>query len=602
MMRAEVSKGDEVLKTKEDLLLWLNQMVPENLTFLDQSGAAYLPEIRELEAILRPLWAILPAYFSGVELSDKERFFIEELKKRVESGDLPKITTKNRQIAVELGVIAYALGTYRERFLGLFTPQGQQRFVTWLNTINGIEFPAGNWYFFLVLVNAALKRNNLAYSESRLQDALTQIESFYKGNNWYTDGPNSQSDYYIAFAFHFYGMLYASFCDDKPAQVFKQRALGFAHDFQYWFDEQGRSLPFGRSLTYRFAHVSFWSALVVTGLYKASDLTLGQIKGLIFRNFRFWQKQPIIAPAEHNLSIGYGYAQQLMAEDYNAPGSPMWAFKSFILLALPAQHPFWQVDEAALSKQARTAQPIPGFLIDSGKDQTTALSVRQYANSPQLYRGTEKYSKFAYSTYFGFNVSRGQSGLSQFAIDSTLAFSLPNHDQYATRHQIDRAAVFPNYAVSSWRVWEKIRGISYLIPISAACHIRIHEIDTPETVITAEGGFPLANWNHKYNQATLTKTVCKVTSECGNARIQDLLENRHPSVVAQGPNTNLYSPEKNAVPVLTGELAPGHHILACLVSGSPEKTSVPEVSLTIEEKQFSVHIGAKEIVVAREAD
>ncbi|UUT38196.1 hypothetical protein MU539_12435 [Lacticaseibacillus rhamnosus] len=100
------------MKTKEDLLLWLNQMVPENLTFLDQSGAAYLPEIRELEAILRPLWAILPAYFSGVELSDKERFFIEELKKRVESGDLPKITTKNRQIAVELGVIAYALGTY----------------------------------------------------------------------------------------------------------------------------------------------------------------------------------------------------------------------------------------------------------------------------------------------------------------------------------------------------------------------------------------------------------------------------------------------------------------------------------------------------------
>lgn len=587
------------VQTKEDLMKWLDQMVPKDLAFLNQSGAAYLPEIRELEAILRPLWAILPAYFSGAALSSDEQFYIEELKQRVEAGNLPKITTKNRQIAVELGVIAYALGTFREHFLSLFSAQGQERFVKWLNTINEIEFPAGNWYFFLVLVNAALRKNKLPYSQVRLDDALAKIETFYKGANWYVDGPNAQSDYYIAFAFHFYGMLYASFVDDAAAERFKKRALGFAHDFQYWFDEQGRSLPFGRSLTYRFAHVSFWSALIVTGLYQASDLTLGQIKGLIFRNFRFWQQQPIVVPAEHNLSVGYGYAQQLMAEDYNAPGSPMWAFKSLILLALPEDHSFWQVAEAPLAKKARIAESIPGFLIDSDVDQTTALSARQYANSPQLYRGTEKYSKFAYSTYFGFNVSRGQSGLAQFAIDSTLAFSLPGHEQYAARRVIDEADVFPSYAVSRWQIWQTIQVVTYLIPLSAACHIRIHEIDTPYAVTVAEGGFPLANWNHKYNSATITMTMSQVTSDHGESLIRDLLGSRQPTVVTQGPNTNLYSPEKNAVPALTGELAAGKHVLGTVVVGSPQKTSLPNVALAIEEKQFQLTVDDQEIVIGR---
>ncbi|RBT21330.1 hypothetical protein EA97_00906 [Enterococcus faecium] len=30
----------------------------------------------------------------------------------------------------------------------------------------------------------------------------------------------------------------------------KQRACLFAQTFKYWFDEEGRGLPFGRSLTW----------------------------------------------------------------------------------------------------------------------------------------------------------------------------------------------------------------------------------------------------------------------------------------------------------------------------------------------------------------
>ena len=34
-----------------------------------------------------------------------------------------------------------------------------------------------------------------------------------------------------------------------------------------------------------------------------------------------------------------------MSEDYNSAQSPYWALKSFLVLALPHDHPFWQAAE-----------------------------------------------------------------------------------------------------------------------------------------------------------------------------------------------------------------------------------------------------------------
>lgn len=54
--------------------------------------------------------------------------------------------------------------------------------------------------------------------------------------------------------------------------------------------------------------------------------------------------RPIRDPAGL-LTLGYGYAQPALAEQYNAPGSPYWALKAFLPLAVPAEHPFWTSPE-----------------------------------------------------------------------------------------------------------------------------------------------------------------------------------------------------------------------------------------------------------------
>ncbi|OTO77326.1 MULTISPECIES: DUF2264 domain-containing protein [unclassified Enterococcus] len=569
------------LENKAELTDWFSEMLPKDQAYLDQTGSSYTADIRELESLLRPLWGLIALHKDSLgQLSDAPCF--ARLLRLIAERKLPSITTKNRQIAVELGVIGYAIGTFGESFLELFPRKDRTYFIDWLNQLNEITFPAGNWYFFLVLVNSGLKKAGLPYSQGRLDFALTGIEAFYLGDGWYSDGENQQRDYYVSFAFHYYGLLYYRMNpEDKYGKNYRQRAIIFAEAFFYWFDDKGRSLPFGRSLTYRFAHISFWSALVVTGVWQDTKLTLPAIKFVILNHLRFWKQQPITLPNENNLSIGYAYNNLLLSEDYNAPASPMWAFKAFVLLELPASDTFWQVSETrADCKKSIVTQKHAGFQLQSSGYQTVALSSRQFSSNSQLYHHREKYSKFAYSTLFGFNLTRDNQGLEQFAIDSTLAFSIPGTDQWQSRGRILDHRIYQTYGVSRWQVLDRVAIISYLVPLKIGGHLRIHEIQAKEELLTAEGGFPIHHWNPKYQTPKITEDTCLLTTDQAYSLIEDLGSNRIADVVCQGPNSNIYSAEKNAIPVLKTMIPKGRSVFGAYVNG--DDSLVPTVNKNYE--------------------
>src|SRR5699024_4792585 len=46
------------------------------------------------------------------------------------------------------------------------------------------------------------------FSQEQIDTDFLAIESFYDGQGWYFDGRQEKRDYYIAFAFHFYSLLY----------------------------------------------------------------------------------------------------------------------------------------------------------------------------------------------------------------------------------------------------------------------------------------------------------------------------------------------------------------------------------------------------------
>lgn len=79
---------------------------------------------------------------------------------------------------------------------------------------------------------------------------------------------------------------------------------------------QGRSLPFGRSVGYRFAMVSFWGALAYAGVDLPEPLTWGMVKGIVLRHLRWWQTQPDIWSPSGTLTIGYSYPNMYVSERF----------------------------------------------------------------------------------------------------------------------------------------------------------------------------------------------------------------------------------------------------------------------------------------------
>lgn len=82
--------------------------------------------------------------------------------------------------------------------------------------------------------------------------------------------PDSKAfDYYASFAIHYYSLLLASSLEkDNPdiAQRFRDRAAKSSLAIVNLFAPDGHSIPFGRSMTYRFATSAFWAACAFDGV------------------------------------------------------------------------------------------------------------------------------------------------------------------------------------------------------------------------------------------------------------------------------------------------------------------------------------------------
>jgi len=106
-------------------------------------------------------------------------------------------------------------------------------------------------------------------------------------------------------------------------------------------------IPFGRSMTYRFAMAAFWGAMAFAHVDPPAPLSWGIIKGILLRNLRWWAAQRNILNSDGTLNIGYTYPNMFMTENYNSPGSPYWCCLAFLPLALPETHPFWIAKDEA---------------------------------------------------------------------------------------------------------------------------------------------------------------------------------------------------------------------------------------------------------------
>lgn len=220
-----------------------------------------------------------------------------------------------------------------------------------------------------------------------------------------------------------------------------------------------------------------------------------------------------------------------LTEDYNSPQSVYWGLKSFVAILLSSDEPFWTEAEQAYptidpSEAVALLHAPRQILCNAPKAHHFLLSSAQFTSL--YWKGAAaKYSKFAYSSAFGFSIPTGQATLQQLAPDNTLVLSRDGSQTWAGKWKC-REPTFSTCQVYSganhvleelptmrvvWYPWDDrtVSVTTTLVPPSRSWpdwHLRMHQIRVEKHIgwalQIAEGGFAI-NGERKDNDRWLQK-------------------------------------------------------------------------------------------------
>ncbi len=497
----------------------------------------------------------------------------------------------------DLMSIGFALCMNPDAFWHQYDAQTQQNLYEHLNRINLVKAYPNNWQYFKVMVNLGFEKLGLPYDKAGNEEALCIIDDFYMSDGWYRDGANDQHgyDYYNNWVFcYFMGIYVAQMRTKDPNRcaVYQERISQFVNQIKHWFAISGAAVPYGRSLSFRFAQGACFAAAAYADV---EAMPWGECKHLLLANLRDWMQRPIFE-RDGILSMGYGYQNGLVGETYSAPGSGYWAFMTFLVLALPETHPFWASDETIPDLPARTVQPQPGMLIQriAADDHVVLFNGKQaYPASAQGAGSTSrcKYNKFVYSSHFGFSVERSTGSIGAFAGDGSLSLGKNNH--YRMREKILTHEITESFVYSKWSSWDDdVVCETYLIPLDE-WHIRLHILNCNSAYTAYEGGFCI----ERDDSAEPSKTIASATTALlhnanGCSVIKNLWNHGHGEVIENEVCTNLVI-RRPFMPALRKELPIGTTIMAAAVFAGKNEAVIKnaaqhEFQTTIQNDTISV--------------
>ncbi|MBQ0994223.1 DUF2264 domain-containing protein [Micromonospora sp. H61] len=274
------------------------------------------------------------------------------------------------QAKVEAASIALVLDMTRPWIWDRLPSVVRERVVDYLRPAVGDDtYPRINWVWFRLVVQTFLRSVGGPHSLDEMNEDLTTHDGFVREDGWMSDGPHRAYDHYVGWALHLYPTLWARMAGAADlAEQRRDRDLAgldrFLSDAVALVGADGSPLIQGRSLTYRFAAAApFW----VGAIAGVPSVSLGRLRGAATRIVRHFVANGAL-DERGLLSLGWHGPWPRLAQSYSGPGSPYWASKGLLGIALPADHPIWTTPEESLpvdERDAVRAIHAPGWLVSS---------------------------------------------------------------------------------------------------------------------------------------------------------------------------------------------------------------------------------------------
>ena len=494
-------------------------------------------ECSKMEELFRPLWGIAPLLSKKkytITVCGQECDLAEALRKVILIGsdeNDPRCFSRfasNRhehlfanQMITEFAPLCIAMTQAPEVLWESYSDEEKLRVASWIRNwaVCALENSwQNNHYWFPMLAVTALEKLGIDCGDvdSAMSNGFAVLDSMYISHGWYKDGAFGRFDFYLAWSHHVYPILWASlaegtrFYDKVRAETYKKRTEEFFDYFTHMFDADGSVPAFGRSLSYRFAESAYFAAVA----YASCDVDLGLARRIIVKNVSYFMDN-MIMPESGVLPTGYLYESVGLAENYTSSGGAYWCAKTFLVLDLPDDHPFWTADESTM--------PIEDgeFLINSAPENidmllegTKEAGVTLYNNSAMCYTFENGcggrfgdmpscYSKFVYNSRAGFGISSPD----MISLDNMIALETSDAAMTSRRNGFINEGVKDGIIRSSHKPFSNDDSVitTWMLPLGGGYHLRAHKVTLTRAYRVIEGGFSVGAYDDS--------TVLNVTRE-----------------------------------------------------------------------------------------
>lgn len=394
------------------------------------------------------------------------------------------------QHLVEMASLAWGLFASRSTIWDGFSAADKKQVAGYLYQCTAVAYHQNNWLLFNVVTNAVLKRLGMPFRQDQIDANIDACEHMYIGSGWYRDGSINRIDYYNAWGFHYYYLIWAILDgESKPdiAARHRERIRELAAQLPYFVSGDGSAPVFGRSMIYRFAYLG---PVVLAAFMGELDDSMGLMRSVCNRTMQFFADQPIVTD-QGFLGLGFVGPNESMLEHYSCGGSPYWASKAFNAFLMPPDHPFWTATEKPLPiSRGDYVYPIEDagiVLVGShGDGQVQIVNQKSYHDKVEY---NPKYTNFAYSSLFPYE-SRGI--YQSWAPDTAIQFSADGI-LFNQRWEMETIAVSPRHAAARYALGaaDPDGDATTTILFHRGTLTLIHEVRPTRQLWVREGGFAL---------------------------------------------------------------------------------------------------------------
>jgi hypothetical protein len=268
---------------------------------------------------------------------------------------------------------AYVAESFLRGYDALWVPlseETKQQYITEFTQLRRVDPPHTNWVLFSATVETFLKKAGAASDTYRITSAYLDINDWYVGDGWYSDGPEFAFDYYNSFVIQpMYVESLEVITEAGQKSIYKinkesyftalKRMQRYGVILERLISPEGTFPVFGRSITYRTGTLQPL-ALLAWKQQLPAELTNGQVRGAMtaviknmFGDNRNFNKAGY-------LTLGFNGSQPKISDWYTNNGSLYLASLAFLPLGLPADHPFWtDAPQSWTSKKAWAGEDFP---------------------------------------------------------------------------------------------------------------------------------------------------------------------------------------------------------------------------------------------------